>query len=48
MKFSERYGYEKLSDMIIRERITIDIQNAICNCYEKLHEDCYKIIIIVR
>lgn len=43
MKFSERYEYEKFSDMIIRERITVDIQNAICNCYDKLHDDCYKI-----
>lgn len=32
MKFSERYGYLKLSDVIIRERITPEIQNAICNC----------------
>jgi len=33
MIFSERYGYIKPSDMIIRERITPEIQNAICNCY---------------
>lgn len=32
MKFSERYGYLKPSEVIIREKITPDIQNAICNC----------------
>jgi len=39
MKFSERYGYVKPSDVIIRERITPEIQNAICNCYEDLEDD---------
>ncbi|WP_278940509.1 AbiJ-NTD4 domain-containing protein [Parabacteroides johnsonii] len=34
--FSERYGYTKPSDVIIRERITPEIQNAICNCYDDL------------
>lgn len=34
--FSERYGYTKPSDVIIRERITPEIQNAICNCYNDL------------
>lgn len=34
--FSERYGYTKPSDVIIRERITPEIQNAICSCYDKL------------
>jgi hypothetical protein len=29
--FSERYGYTKPSDVIIRERITPEIQNAIQN-----------------
>lgn len=33
MTFSERYGYTKVSDVIIRERMTPEIQNAICNCY---------------
>lgn len=32
--FSERYGYTKPSDIIIRERITPEIQNAIQNCIE--------------
>ena len=36
--FSERYGYTKPSDVIIRERITPEIQNAICSCYDKLHK----------
>ena len=36
--FSERYGYTKASDVIIRERITPEIQNAICSCFDKLEE----------
>ena len=32
--FSERYGYTKASDVIIREQMTEEIQNAICNCYD--------------
>ncbi|MCM1041999.1 MAG: hypothetical protein NC324_04470 [Bacteroides sp.] len=35
-RFSERYGYTKVSDVLIREQITVDIQNAICNCYDEL------------
>lgn len=34
--FSERYGYKKISDVIIREKITPEIQNAICSCFDKL------------
>ena len=34
--FSERYGYIKPSDVIIRERITPEIQNAICSCFDRL------------
>jgi hypothetical protein len=37
--FSERYGYTKPSDVIIREQITPEIQNAILSCYDKLHID---------
>ena len=37
MKFSERYGYLKPSDVFIREQITPEIQNAICNCYDDLN-----------
>lgn len=40
--FSERYGYTKASDVIIRERITPEIQNAICSCFDKL-EDIYSL-----
>ena len=36
--FSERYGYTKPSDVIIRERITPEIQNAICSCYDMLED----------
>ena len=34
--FSERYKYTKASDVIIRETITPEIQNAICSCYDRL------------
>lgn len=34
--FSEKYGYTKPSDVIIRERITPEIQNAILTCYDTL------------
>lgn len=30
--FSERNGYVKPQDILIKEYITPDIQNAICNC----------------
>ena len=36
--FSERYGYTKPSEVIIRERITPEIQNAICSCCDKLKD----------
>ena len=36
--FSERYGYTKPSDVIIRERITPEIQNAILTCYDDLQD----------
>ena len=35
--FSERYGYKKVSDVIIRETITPEIQNVICSCFDMLH-----------
>ena len=34
--FSERYNYTKASDVIIREKITPEIQNAICSCFDEL------------
>lgn len=34
--FSERYGYKKVSDVIIREEITDEIKNAICSCFDEL------------
>ena len=34
--FSERYGYIKPSDVIIREEITPEIRNAICSAYDDL------------
>ncbi len=39
--FSERYGYRKPSDVIIREQITPEIENAICNCYECIRSESY-------
>lgn len=40
--FSERYNYTKPSDVIIREQITPEIQNAICSCYDKLQDSLPK------
>lgn len=37
--FSERYNYVKPSDVIIREQISPDIQNAICSCYDHLESN---------
>ena len=34
--FSERYGYTKPSDVIIREQITREIQNAMCSAFDVL------------
>lgn len=36
--FSERYGYTKPSDVIIREQITREIQNAMCSAFDVLPE----------
>lgn len=37
--FSERYGYTKPSDVMIRERITPEIQNAICSCFDRMERN---------
>lgn len=37
-RFSERYGYVKPSDVLIREDMPLDIQNAICTCFDKVEE----------
>lgn len=39
--FSERYGYTKPSDVIIRERITPEIQNAICSCFDRMERKAH-------
>lgn len=39
--FSERYGYTKPSDVIIRERMTLEVSNAICNCFEFFKDDLW-------
>lgn len=36
--FSERNGYTKPSDVIVREQITPALQNAICSCFDQLTE----------
>lgn len=36
--FSERYGYTKPSDVLIRETITEEIVNGICSCYDYLYD----------
>lgn len=36
--FSDRYGYTKPSDVLIREAITKEIENAICSCYDYLYD----------
>lgn len=41
--FSERYGYTKPSDVLIRETITEEIVNSICSCYDYLYEWLNKI-----
>lgn len=35
--FSERYGYTIPSSILIRERLTEEISNGICTCYDLLH-----------
>lgn len=37
--FSEKNGYTKSSDLIIKERITLKIVNALSSCFTKLKED---------
>lgn len=37
--FSERNGYVSPSKVLIRETITTEIENCICNCYSALEED---------
>lgn len=37
-RFSERYGYVKPSEILIREDMPLDIQNAICTCFDKVEE----------
>lgn len=37
--FSERYGYVKPRDVLVRECINIDIQNAICSAFDNLRQN---------
>lgn len=36
--FSQRKGYSPADNAFVRERITIEIQNAICNCYDDFED----------
>ena len=36
--FSERYGYTKPLDVIVRETMPEEVENAICTCYDLLEE----------
>ena len=36
--FSERYGYTKPSEVLIREKMTEEIENALCSCYDVFEE----------
>lgn len=41
--FSERYGYTKPSDVLIREQMPEEIVNGICSCYDLLYKMLNKI-----
>lgn len=36
--FSERYGYTKPAEVLIREKTTEEIENALCSCYDMLND----------
>lgn len=36
--FSDRYGYTKPSDVLIRETITREVENTLCSCYDYLYD----------
>lgn len=36
--FSERYGYTKPAEVLIREKITVEIENALCTCFDRLED----------
>lgn len=37
--FSERYGYTKPSEVLIRETLTKEIENALCSCYDRMENN---------
>jgi hypothetical protein len=37
-RFSERYGYIQPSSVLIREELTEEIINAVCNAYDLLNQ----------
>lgn len=40
-RFSERYGYKPFSEEIILGRITPELQNALCSCFDRLDSYMY-------
>jgi hypothetical protein len=36
--FSERYGYTKPAEVLIREKITEEVENALCSCFDLLND----------
>ncbi len=37
--FSERYGYTTPSKVLIRESMPVEVENALCSCYDVLEEE---------
>ncbi len=45
--FSERYGYTQARNEIVREKITEEILNSICNCITTLSDELKKIHVTI-
>ena len=41
--FSHRMGYSPTDDSFVRERMTVELQNAICNCYDDFKVNVEKV-----
>lgn len=44
--FSQRNGYESVENLLVRERVTRELKNAICNCYDVFRETLHRDISI--
>jgi hypothetical protein len=42
VRFSERYGYTQPSSILIREKLTEEIENAICSAYDTLYDNSFR------